>query len=81
MNKKQQEMSCKLVKELVDSYDSLREFARYTNQDVADIYRWKLGRTKIRAQAVVEFCRLFDCDPNLLRPDIFPAGIKLIFKK
>jgi hypothetical protein len=81
MNKKQKEISSKCILDLIALHTSMRDFCRHINQDVSDVSRWKLGKTKIRVDAVVTICKLFGVRANTLRPDIFTDDVELIFKK
>lgn len=75
------EISQNAICELINQYASIRIFSRLIGEDSSDVFRWKTGKSKIRAQAVIKVCKLFDVTPQTLRPDIFPSDMKLVFKK
>ena len=69
-----------IVIDLIEEYDSLRDFARVIGEDPGDVVRWKYGRAKIRPRAVITICRLHpEVPPHRLCPEIFPADLTLKF--
>lgn len=69
-----------IIEELIGRHKSLREFARKIGESPSDMVAWKYGRRLIIPRAVIKIAKLYGINPNTLRPDIFPEGIKLIFK-
>jgi hypothetical protein len=69
-----------IINDLLTKYPSSREFARAINEDAADIIRWRYGRCKVKARAVISICRLHkEISPHALNPEIFPADLNFIF--
>lgn len=81
MSKKQSEDSVQEILRIIEQVGGLRKLARLINEDLSDIWRWKSNTAKIRAEACIKICRLFDASPQKLRPDIFTSDVKLTFKK
>jgi hypothetical protein len=69
-----------IINELIPLYTSMRDMGRAIGEDGSDIIRWRYGKTKIKARAVIAICRLHpEITPHQLNPDIFPADLRLTF--
>lgn len=69
-----------IINTLIPMYQSSREFARAIGEDAADVIRWRFGRCKIKARAVVNICRLHPhIKPFELNPDWFPEDLTFKF--
>jgi len=59
----------------------MREFSRVIGEHCADVTRWRKGKTKIKARAVISICRRFpQVRPAQLNSCIFPADLLLTFE-
>lgn len=73
--------SMKIISDLIENHDSMRDFSRVIREDASDVLRWKHGKCFVKSRAVISICRLFDyVKPNDLNP-IFPEDLEFIFKK
>jgi transcriptional regulator with XRE-family HTH domain len=69
-----------IITELLKQYPSQREFARAIGEDAGDIIRWRQGKCKIKARAIISICRLHtDIKPHALNPELFPADLRFTF--
>jgi hypothetical protein len=69
-----------VINELITRYSTSREFAHAIGEDAADIIRWRYGKCRIKARAVVNICRLHpDIQPHQLNPDWFPEDLTFTF--
>lgn len=65
---------------VIKLYPSMREFAKQIGEDCADVHRWKSGKIKIKAKAIVSICRLHpNVKPYYLNPHVFPKDLKFKF--
>ena len=70
-----------VILKLIDNAGSCRAFARQIDEDVSDIFRWKAGKMKIKARAVVRICRLYrDVKPHDLRPEWYEPDVRFVFE-
>jgi hypothetical protein len=68
------------LNEIIAKHPSLREFCRLINEDSSDVIRWRYGRNKIRARAIVAICALHpEVRPHDLNPEHFPANLRFVF--
>lgn len=64
--------SQKILCDIIEQYNSVREFARAIEEDPADIFRWKAGKRKINPRAVIKIVRLHpEVWPHELNEDVF----------
>lgn len=75
--KKQKEILAKLI----EQHSSIREFSRHISEDPTDVAKWRDGKRKMTARAVICLNRLYGIEPHEIRPDVFPADLRLSFKK
>lgn len=69
-----------IIDELISHYASQREFARAIREDGSDVMRWRYGRAKITARAVIKICELHPTYlAHQLNPEVFPHNLALIF--
>lgn len=69
-----------IVNELIALYPSASEFSRKIGENKTDVLRWRHGRMKLSARAVVSICRLHpQVRPHQLNPNWFPADLTFIF--
>jgi hypothetical protein len=81
MDKKQIEIATKTFVSILEKHTSMRALGRAIDADASDISLWKHGRKPIRVKAVITMCKLFNVEPQLLRPDIFDQDVIITFKK
>lgn len=71
-----------IINHLIKKHKTSRAFARLINEDASDILRWRLGRTHIKARAVVAICKLHpEIKPYDLNGDIFPPDLRFTFEE
>jgi hypothetical protein len=81
MDEKQMAVATKTFVGILAKHRSMRALGRVIDADASDISLWKYGRKPIRVKAVITMCRLFNVEPQLLRPDVFDPDVILTFKK
>jgi Cro/C1-type helix-turn-helix DNA-binding protein len=69
-----------LFYQLLSLYPSDRAFAHAINEDTSDVHRWRHEKKKLTTRAIISICRLFDCRPHDLDPDLFPEDLYFVFK-
>jgi hypothetical protein len=77
----QRKKSAKIINDLIEKHESMRDFGRKISEDPADIMRWKSGKSAVRVRAVITICRLFGYEPHEVNPDLFPQDLSFVFKK
>ena len=69
-----------IINDLISQYASARELARAIGEDSADVIRWRQGKSRIKARAIVTICRLHpEIKPYQLNPDHFPDDLNFVF--
>ncbi len=81
MTKKERDKAIGVLNELVERHESIREFARYINEDASDVIRWRSDQTKIKPRAVISMARIYGIHPFDLRCDLFPDNLKFVFER
>lgn len=79
MNKEDLKRSMEIIRGLINKYSSMREFARAINEDASDVIKWRDGM-RVKPRAVVTITKIFNIQPSLLRPDLFPSNLRMTFK-
>ena len=79
---KKEKTPSEILTEILKEYPSMRVFGKHIGEDSADVARWKTGKKKIKARAVISICRLHPkTKPYQLNPILFPKNLHFIFNK
>lgn len=74
------EQGAKLITKIIDDHcGTAAELARKIGAHCTNVCHWENGKYKVPVKHAITICALFNIQPHLLRPDIFPEDCVILF--